>query len=104
MGDTQDQEWTNPTGLDCARADGARSDGKGLAPALLEQRLLDSAPSCGSPLPPTPRSHRYRVRLMRFDRPETRTVTLRCEGEAVARSRVAREVGPEWRVVGVLLV
>lgn len=41
---------------------------------------------------------RYRVRLVRQDRPGTQIVTLRCESEAAARSKALDRLSGVWRI------
>ncbi len=43
----------------------------------------------------------FRVRLMRFDRPQSRTLLVRAPGEAQARARAQAEAGYDWRIVDV---
>ena len=40
----------------------------------------------------------YRVRLIRFDRPETQTITIRSANEAGARAHVLARMGHGWRI------
>lgn len=40
----------------------------------------------------------YRVRLIRFDRPETQTITVRSENEFEARVHVLARIEPGWRI------
>jgi len=40
----------------------------------------------------------YRVRLIRFDRPETQIITVRCKSEFEARAHVLERVGHAWRI------
>lgn len=45
----------------------------------------------------------YRLRLVRYDRPQTKMVTISCESEHAARCRVSARFGREWRVVSTQL-
>jgi hypothetical protein len=40
----------------------------------------------------------YRVRLIRFDRPEVQTITVRSENESAARAHVLARVGHGWQI------
>ena len=40
----------------------------------------------------------YRLRMIRFDRPETQTITVRSENEFAARAHVLARVGHGWRI------
>jgi hypothetical protein len=41
---------------------------------------------------------RYRVRLIRQDRPGTQILTLRCESEAAARAKALSRLAGVWRI------
>ena len=73
-----------------------------------ERWVMRSAPSTQfassstlAPLGGAPHSGtgRYRVRLVRQDRPGTQIVTLRSESEAAARAKALSRLGGLWRVV-----
>jgi hypothetical protein len=53
-----------------------------------------------SPLGSEPRTGmtRYRVRLIRQDRPGTQILTLRCESEAAARAKALSRLAGVWRI------
>ena len=44
------------------------------------------------------RMRSFRVRLIRFDRPESKTITLRSSSEAGARAQAQKRAGRAWRV------
>lgn len=44
------------------------------------------------------RMRSYRVRLIRFDRPQSRMLTLRANNEAGARAQAQSRAGREWRI------
>lgn len=40
----------------------------------------------------------FRIRLVRFDRPESRMLTVRANNEAGARAQARSRAGREWRI------
>lgn len=40
----------------------------------------------------------FRVRLIRFDRPQSRTLQIRSNSEAGARAQAQSRVGRDWRI------
>ena len=43
----------------------------------------------------------FRVRLMRFDRPQSRTLSISSDSEAAARSDAIAQAGRDWRIVSI---
>jgi len=43
----------------------------------------------------------YRIRLIRFDRPETQIITVRSESEVEARAHVLARADQGWRIAAV---
>lgn len=46
----------------------------------------------------------FRVRLMRFDRPQSKTVTVRANNEAGARAQARGRAGHDWRIAGITAI
>ncbi len=46
----------------------------------------------------------FRVRLMRFDRPQSKTITIRANNEAGARAQAQGRSGRDWRIAGITAI
>ena len=46
----------------------------------------------------------FRVRLMRFDRPQSKTLTVRANNEAGARVQAQGRAGRDWRIAGITAI
>ena len=46
----------------------------------------------------------FRVRLMRFDRPQSKTITIRANNEAGARAQAQGREGRDWRIAGITAI
>lgn len=50
------------------------------------------------------RMRSFRVRLMRFDRPQSKTLTVRANNEAGARAQAQGRAGRDWRIAGITAI
>ena len=65
-------------------------------PLLDPNETIDAA--AARPRAGDPRMRAYRVRLIRFDRPESKRLQVRSHSEAGARAQAQRSAGGDWRI------
>ncbi|MCR9094039.1 MAG: hypothetical protein NXI30_07470 [bacterium] len=67
-----------------------------------EQHTLDlnetNEPAAAMPRTWDTQMRSYRVRLIRFDRPQSKTLQVRSNSEAGARTQAQSRAGRDWRV------
>ena len=70
---------------------------------IAELELTEVVPTVAAPVPRDwdTQMRTFRVRLIRFDRPQSKTLTLRANSESGARAQAQTKAGREWRIAGI---